>query len=222
MAAVYKRLGVPVAGKMLRLAKVLRVDRKIREIVNIPVVTRSVSMLGNSVLGAMPVTRASDSSVEISAYHGHFGEEFSILAERLRGRLGICIQRSAEYLNWRYEDNPLERYETIAARRHGELEGYAIWMEAGEDAWVIDLFGENDPAIVKGLMSEIVATLRRRAVMTLSVWLNDNHPWLSWYTEMGFRVRDSAPIVCVPSPSFANVVDLRAGKWFLMQGDRDS
>ena len=222
MAAVYKRLGVPVAGKILRLAKVLRVDRKIRGIVNIPVVTRAVSMLGNSVLGAMPVTRASDSSVEVSTYQGHFGEEFSILAERLRGRLGICIQRSAEYLNWRYEDNPLERYETIAARRHGELEGYAIWTEAGEDACVIDLFGENDPAIVKGLLSEIVATLRRRAVMTLSVWLNDNHPWLSWYTEMGFRVRDSAPIVCVPSPAFANVVDLRAGKWFLMQGDRDS
>jgi hypothetical protein len=116
----------------------------------------------------------------------------------------------------------LARYETITARRHGELEGYAIWMEAGEDAWVIDLFGENDPAIAKGLLSEIVATLRRRAVMTLSVWLNDNHPWLSWYTEMGFRVRESAPIVCVPSPSFANAGDSQAAKWFLMQGDRDS
>jgi hypothetical protein len=207
---------------MVRLAKLLRVDRKIRQIVNVPVVTRAVSTLGNSVLGAIPVTRASGASVEVSTYHGYFGEEFSILAERLRGRLGVCIQRSAEYLNWRYEDNPLERYETIVARRHGELEGYAIWMEAGEDAWVIDLFGENDPAIVNELLSEIVATLRRRAVMTLSVWLNDNHPWLSWYTEMGFRVRDSAPIVCVPSPLFANVADLRGGKWFLMQGDRDS
>jgi hypothetical protein len=52
--------------------------------------------------------------------------------------------------------------------------------------------------------------------------LNDEHPWLSWYTDMGFRVRDSAPIVCVPSPSFTNTVDLRTAKWFLMHGDRDS
>ena len=87
---------------------------------------------------------------------------------------------------------------------------------------MVDLFGENDAAIVKGLLSEIVSTLRNCGVMTLSVWLNDHHPWLSWYGEMGFHVRDSAPIVCVPSQSFANVVDLRGGKWFLMQGDRDS
>ena len=33
MAAVYKRLGFSVTGKMLRLAKPLRVDRKVKEMI---------------------------------------------------------------------------------------------------------------------------------------------------------------------------------------------
>jgi hypothetical protein len=222
MVAVYKRLGFSPTGRLLRLARLLRFDRKVREIVRFPLVAHAVSTLGNSVLGAIPRARSSDSSMEISTYHGRCGDEFSILDREHRHRLGISTQRSAQYLNWRYIDNPMTNYEIITARRHGELKGYAVWTQSEEDASVVDLLGENDPAVVKGLLNEIIAIVRNRGVMTLSVWLNYNHPWLSWYTEMGFRVRDSAPIICVPSPSLGNPVEIQAATWFLMQGDRDS
>lgn len=222
MVAVYQRLGFPLTARMLRLAKLLRIDRKVREIVRFPPVERAFSLFGNTLLKIMSTIPLPDASVELSVHHGRCGKEFSILDREQQSLLGIRSQRSAEYLNWRYVDNPLATYEIITARRHGELKGYAVCLQSGEDASVVDLFGVSDPAIVKGLLTEIVAWLSKRGVMTLSVWLNDSHPWLSWYTDIGFRVRDWAPIVCVPSPAFANVVDLRATKWFLMQGDRDS
>ena len=91
-----------------------------------------------------------------------------------------------------------------------------------EDPSVLDMFGENDPAIVKGLLSEVIACLTRSRVMTLSLWLNESHPWLAWCLELGFRVRDFTPIVCVPARSLSKTLDLPNNKWFLMQGDRDS
>jgi hypothetical protein len=222
MVAVYKRLGFPITGRMYRLAKLLRVDRKIREMVKLPAVDRAVSVIGNTVLKAMSVTRLSDSSMEISTHTGPYGEEFTILDREQQGRLGICTQRSAEYLNWRYLHNPLALHECVTVHRYGKLIGYVIFFQVGEDAVVVDLFGQEDQAMVKGLLSDVAARLTARSVMTLSVWLNEFHPWLSWYEEMGFRVRDSAPIVCIPSSSFANAVNVQSTNWFLMQGDRDS
>lgn len=222
MGAVYKRLGILVTGKMLRLAKLLRVDRKVRQIVKFPLADRAVATVGNMFLKALPRPHPTDSSVELSLHQGLYDEDFSNLAKRLRGRFDVCIQRSTEYLNWRYVRNPLAVHECITARRDGQLVGYAVFSQEGQDAMLVDLFGEEDPMVTKGLVNDVADRMAKRGVMTLSVWLSDGHPWLSLYTDMGFRVRDSAPIVWVPSPSFANTVDLRTAKWFLMQGDRDS
>jgi hypothetical protein len=222
MVAVYKRLGIEPTGRMLRLAKLLRVNRKVRERFTSRVAHHAISAVGNTFLNLATTNLILDPSLKLSIHEGQCGEEFSILAEEQRGRLGLCIQRSAEYLNWRYVNNPLATYKFITARRRGKLKGYAVWTRAGEDASVVDVFGENDPAMVKGLLSEVIGRLTKSGVMTLSVWLNESHPWLSWCSEMGFRVRDSAPMVCIPARSLTKTVELPSNRWFLMQGDRDS
>jgi hypothetical protein len=221
MVAVYNRLGIAVTGKMLRLAKLLRVDRKVREVISFPVAARPAAAVGNSLLKLMP-TIVADKSLEMALHQGACGEEFSVLARKQANRLGICLKRSAEYLNWRYADNPLVRHEFITARWRGKLNGYAVWTQAGENASVVDMFGENDPVIVKGLLSEVITRLTKSGVMTLSVWLNESHPWLPWCLKMGFRVRDSVPMVCIPTRFITKTGDLANRGWFLMQGDRDS
>ena len=50
MVAVYKRLGFSVTGKMLRLAKLLRVDRKVKEMIENPAARRVVRSVGNTFL----------------------------------------------------------------------------------------------------------------------------------------------------------------------------
>jgi hypothetical protein len=222
MLAVYKRLGFQVTMTMVRLARLLRVDRKVRNVINIPAAEQVISTAGNTLLRLVSANIVPDRSVELHRHQGSCGEEFTMLAEEQRGRNGMCIQRSAEYLNWRYVNNPLTQHKFLTARQHGILKGYAVWTQAGNDAFVVDLFGENNPAIVKGLLSEVVSYLTERGVMTLSVWLNDSHPWLPWYSEMGFRSRESIPMVCIPGSGIGNLVSLRSAKWFLMQGDRDS
>jgi hypothetical protein len=222
MMGVYKRLGFGMTDKMLRLAKPLRIDRKVRAMIKYPAAQRFLSSAGNVLLSLGSLKRISDKAVEISVQNDACGKEFTALMHEQRGQLPIYLQRSAAYLNWRYVNNPLASYEIMTARRHGELKGYAVWTQTGEDAAVVDLFAENNQAIVTALLAELVARLASCGVMTLSMWLNESHPWVPWCSEMGFRVRDGVPLVRLPGPSVRNTVDLRSAQWFLMQGDRDS
>jgi GNAT superfamily N-acetyltransferase len=222
MVAVYKRLGFSVAGEMLRLAKPLRVDRKVKEMIKNRAAQRVVASVGNTLLKiASPRARANE-ALEISIQHGPCGEDFTALAEKQRGKFSFCLQRSAAYLNWRYVSNPLALHEIITARREGCLVGYVVWTHGGEDASIVDLFGEEDREMVWHLIAEVTALALKRGMMTLSVSMNEAHPWRSLFSEMGFRPRDSAPIMIIPAKTFAHKIDPQLSGWYLMQGDRDS
>jgi len=222
MNAVYKRMGMTATGKMLRFAKILRVDRKVRELFASSYAGRVASAVGNSLLKLTSREMISDRSLELSVHREECTGEFSTLADEVADRLGICLVRSAEYLNWRYLGNPLVSCELLTARRHGTLKGYAVWMQKGEDAYVWDLFGEDEPELVESLLGAVIARVTERSVMTLSIWLNERHPWIYNCAEMGFQQRDSIPIVYIPGLAGDSVADFRIKKWFLMQGDRDS
>jgi hypothetical protein len=222
MVAVYKRLGFTAAGQMLRLAKPLRVDRKVKEMIKNRGAQRVAAAVGNTLLKIASPGATADEALEIAIQQGACGEEFTTLAEEQRGKHGICLQRSAAYLNWRYIENPLARHEIITARRDGRLVGYVVWNHAGEDASIVDLFGEEDRGIVRRLAAEVTALALKRGVMTISVSMNEAHPWRSLFSEMGFRLRDSAPIMIIPSKTFTHKIDPQLRGWYLMQGDRDS
>lgn len=222
MMAVYKRLGVGTAGQMVRMAKPLRVDRKLKGMIESRVLRGVVSAAGNVLLKWNSPRAVADRSLELSVLDGFCRDEFTALAEENRGEFGICLERSAAYLNWRYVDNPLARHEIVTARRDGRLVGYIVWTQAGEDAAIVDLFGQKDRSVMRCLVAQVTALARERGVQTLSVSMNEGHPWLSLFSEMGFRRRETFPVVIVPSKSFAQKIDSKLTGWYLMQGDRDS
>jgi len=221
MVAVYKRLGVGVTGKMLRLAKPLRVDRKVKEMVKNAAVQRVVTSVGNVLLKRASPRAEVDQSLEVAVHPQFCGEEFTLFAREQCGKFGSCLERSAEYLNWRYLSNPLARHEIVTARRDDRLVGYVVWTFGKEDASIVDFFGEEDSGMARRLVTEIVTVAQERGIVTLSVSLNESHPWLSLFCEMGFRLRDSVPVVIIPSKTFSQKIDPRLTGWYLMQGDRD-
>jgi Acetyltransferase (GNAT) domain len=222
MMAIYRRLGIQSCGRMVRLALPLRVDRKIGQFVKNAAVVRGLSVAGN-LLMALSKPKPSDSrTLTVSPHSGNCGEEFSILARKMASRHGVCLQRSAEYLNWRYVSNPLYRYELLTARREGSLTAYAVFTHIGEDATLVDLFGDEAPSAISGLVSRVVDLLRERGVVTVSVPISESHPWLPLLQGLGFKPRETSPVV-VYAPYFPSEHSLIEGiTWFLMHGDRDS
>jgi hypothetical protein len=221
--AVYKRLGITDIQRLVRFAKPLRVDRKVTAKIKAPLVARGLAAMGNRLLDWRDRFHQRDTTLTISIHEGLCDEEFSRLAQRVNDQLGVCVQRTADYLNWRYLAHPLRRYELLTARRHGELLAYLVLTHNGEDAIVADLFGVEASAVIGRLMETAVGLLREHGVMTLSVPLWESHPWIPLLQRLGFRAREASPVVIsVPSHATARHIRPEGLRWYFMHGDRDS
>ena len=223
MMAVYKRLQIAPFAQMIRLAKPLRVDRKMKELIKDQTIRHLLSTGGNFLLrrGERKYTR--ERGLQVSLCKGDCGAEFSELAKSIGGRYGICIQRSAEYLNWRYVNSPLYQYELFTVRRDGALLGYAVFLQDGEDAMLVDVFGIEEEYVPSALVAHGVAQMAARGVQTVSAGLVEAHPWRALLERQGFKVREVSPfIVYSPSGSESRTSLMKERKWLVMQGDRDS
>jgi Acetyltransferase (GNAT) domain len=223
MLAVYKRLRIDPLGNICRFAKPLRIDRKIEELVRTPQLVSLMKWAGNLVLALQDHSQRDTGELTIVLHEGWCGEEFSVLAREVGWQYGVCVQRSAEYLNWRYVANPLVRCEILTARCHGVLVAYAVFTQSGEDAMVMDLFGVQDRQVISTLVESLIKFLRKRCVITLSAPLFESHQWRALFQRLGFRARETSPVVIhTPPDASPDGNSLQGMDWFLMYGDRDS
>lgn len=223
MMAIYKRLGISVFGDMVRLAKLLRIDEKVKEVVKISGIADGLCVAGNLflALGTRRLKRFDDATVAL--HEGNCGEEFSALFRLVSNRGEICAWRSAEYLNWRYVDNPLYPYHLVTVRLGGILVAYAVFMQSGDEGLLVDLFGIGSFPMMRSLVHNTVTLLQQRNVSVIHTIIPQNHRWLTVFRSVGFRKRESSSVV-VGTPQGTNdkAVAATGPNWLLMYGDRDA
>jgi hypothetical protein len=188
-----------------------------------PLVARGLGALGNRALNWRNVRLFARQSEEIALHDGACGEEFTILEAQLRNRDQLSVERTAEYLNWRFLAHHFQKFEFLTARRKNVLAAYLIFAHAGEDVRIVDLRGMDDTELLRNLLSQAVETLRKRGVMTVSVSVLSWHPYVKLFESLGFHKRESCPVVLFPAvrPSPGTGMN-HADQWFLMDGDRES
>ena len=119
--------------------------------------------------------------------------------------------------------NPLVRCEILTAHRYGVLVAYAVFTQSGEDAMVMDLIGVQDLRVISTLVESLIMLLRKRCVITLSAPLFESHPWMALFQRLGFRARETSPVVIYTHPGASpDGSSLQGMDWFFMYGDRDS
>ena len=223
MMAVYRRLRITEEGTMVRLAKPLRVDRKVREFVKVPVLDQGLIFGGNLLLQLTEGIFSPPHDLRFSLQQSPCGDEFTTLATQVAGQWGIHIERSAAYLNWRFLSNSRARHEVLTVRRQDRLVGYAVFTHTGDNGTLIDLFGQTDPKILGGLVKALLRLLRDRGVVTVSAPLYSAHPLMSMLLALGFKERESIPVVIYRSPHLRNQASgTNERTWYLTSGDRDS
>jgi hypothetical protein len=222
MMAVYRRLRIPPAGQIVRWAKPLRTNRRLAALAKWSIAAELLAAPLNQLLKWKDSLALSSGEWKVATHRGLCGEEFSELAGSIGSRYGQCIQRSGAYLNWRYLQHPLARHEILTARRHGKLMGYLVFSHTNADAKIVDLFGFDDTSMLTALVASVVALLRSRGVVTVSVPVLATNPWTELFRKWGFRPREASPLVVYPSPANDDAHRPSAAPWFLMDGDRES
>ena len=220
MMPVYKRLRVGSSWWMRRFARVLRTGPKLHRYLRVPLLARGLGAVADLVL----VHRArgdKPAGWSTSLQAGRCGEEFSALAAAASGAYGICLRRTALYVNWRFLDSPITRYEILTARIHGKLVGYAAFTRHGADATLADVFALPDA--VEPLVRSAADLLRRRGCASLSVDVLESHPWTGVLARLGFSPRERSPFVLFPPSALALSPETAgAGALFFTAGDRDA
>ncbi len=223
MMPVYKRLRVGSVRSMRRFVKLLRVGPVLARYLGAPRLANRIGAAVDLVLAYRDRPPRSPISVVTSLLDARCGDDFSALAAKVGGRYGFCLLRSAAHLAWRYQDNPIRRYEILTARLGGELAGYAVFSEDTSEATLVDLFGFPDPEVLGPLVQGVADLARERGCATLTVGLLDSHPWGELLQRLGFSRRETSPIVLLPpSTSTLGWGQSDQEALFLTQGDSDS
>ena len=185
--ATFHRLGMKAQCAVERHALPLRVDGRLRRIRGLSL----VAPVANAILRLQRRCNSGSTDLEISEHTGPFGEEFSHLDASLASSDTIRIRRSAEFLNWRYREDPLHNYQVLTARRGGELRAFVAFYVSGEDATVVDLFGIEQPETGLALL-EAVANRCEHSCQTVHAFLASGSQMASVHLNAGFRPRPSA------------------------------
>lgn len=225
MMAIYQRLRFPFSkGSVLRLAKPIRIDRKVRAYITQPFLASGATFIANFVLKRLQRAKSrKQKDITVDIYADECGEEFTHLSSKVGQQYEVCLERTAAYLNWRYVRNPLSRYVLITARRGPSLRAYAVYRCTKEDMTIVDLFGYEDVPVIQALLDYVTEYSRVQGMMTLSIPLLENHPWRSLLQQLGFQAREASPLVLKFLPGMPDVVcNSDVGKrWFMLEGDRD-
>jgi hypothetical protein len=210
MLAIYARMGIRPAGEMKRLVYPLKVDSYVEKKVGSPAIRRGVSAVGNAALSARDAIRRRDRAVEVRP----FDRDFEGSCETgLEDKGGVFLERTADYLNWRYRQDPRGPASILEASG-----AFVVFRRSSDQIGIVDLFGTDDAAILRELVLEVIEIGRAESSESIVCSISEQHPWVPILEELGFRARDGVPFVVYARPGVLE----EGTPWFLMSGDRDS
>jgi hypothetical protein len=213
--STFRRLRMTASATMARQVRLLRSDRHVGKYLGSGRATWAVAGLGNALIRLMSFRRRPPAGLEVCVHRGRFDEEFSRLDARVGGGDLVRSRRSADDLNWRYRDDPLQDYEVLTARRAGELLGFVVTTTVGRDSIVVDLFGVLSPDEAADLLEGAARIGRDGGLEALETWTSSDHPLASSLRRAGFRSRESGPDVV----AYAGARPESARAWQLMYVD---
>ncbi|MDE2849523.1 MAG: GNAT family N-acetyltransferase [Acidobacteriota bacterium] len=145
---------------------------------------------------------------------------FDDLFERVAERYGLLVERSAEYLRWRYLDCPDEGLELVAAYRRGRLAGWAAAKRLPDRVeWGDALIDPAERSALRALVAGI-----RDPDLPLAGWFTERPAW--WSRELdrlGFvRRPDPQGLVAIMVPFvFGDAVERVREAGYYARGDGD-
>jgi hypothetical protein len=218
MLGVYKYLDLQPADMSVRMVKFLRVDRKVRQLVQVPSAAGAISKVANLALALGDRKTLSKNGIEYRLDEQSCSAEYHQLAQEIGSSLGDCILRSPVYLNWRYRQHPSQRYEFLAAYRCGKLRAYCVFLTLPDgNVGISDLFGVREEESTDGLLTYLVELLRQRGASEVSISVLAGDPRAGLLKRLGFWSRESVPVI-----GFAANPSYFGSQLMLMHGDRES
>lgn len=162
-----------------------------------------------------------------------FPEEVLELSRTVERRFAFMVRRDADYLNWRFVDNPSGLHRAIgvyesAREGRGRLAGYAVVQlpRAGQRlGYLVDVLAASDEAVAAAIEAGLAA-LAAEGVSAVRATAIDGSWWSRSLRSSGFlapRSRNHLIVILythAPEEAVAQAAR-RASDWYFTDADRD-
>jgi hypothetical protein len=195
--STFARLGMTPLCEVFRYAFLLRSDEFMTKRLGTAPWTKPLIATTNAML-AMRRSRPLDQGVEVQEQPLSFNEEFSLLDETTPSSGEVRGSRTADDLNWRYQDDcsegssasGVERCRVLGARRAGELVGFAVLhVQTNGVACISDFFGRDLSEYGGPLMEAIIDVCRKEELTRIDAFSSSGCALASLLQKTGFRPR---------------------------------
>ncbi|KHF39598.1 GNAT family N-acetyltransferase [Halalkalibacter okhensis] len=155
-------------------------------------------------------------------------DRFDDLWERAKGQYPIMLKRDRAYVNWRYFENPTNKYSIIGYVDGGILKGYAVTAIQEKQingvhlnlGYVVDIFAVDENEVWLKLIETSLRNLSNSDM--ISTWALKHTRLYSQLKGCGFIHKDSPmPFVGVSLQEGNNKAN-EIENWFITPGDVDS
>jgi hypothetical protein len=227
MLAIYRRMGRRDLAPQRRWVRPLRASAVLARRFGCGPVWEAAGPLVDTALRVCDAVRrpARRAAIDVRPLAGDPGAEFDRLDADLARMTPFRLQRSADYLRWRYVRNVVAPHEVLCARRGGQLVGYAV-SRPGRDGVVslVDVFTLPEPQIATRLINDVVERARARGATAVWATVLAGCPAEAALPDAGFVAREDGPGIVVYAPRAtseraARLQDPR--HWRMLEGDRD-
>lgn len=92
------------------------------------------------------------------------------LWEKVSSRFSYALVRDADYLNWRFVNNPLEDYRIAVATDGDSIEGYAVWKNYFGQGQIVDTMAINVETQAE-LLSGVESICSRDGLRSLALFV---------------------------------------------------
>jgi hypothetical protein len=217
--ATFKRMGMSATGRSVRFAYLCDIEPKIQKIFKNRAISKIVSKAGNFILATKCFKWQRPLGYKITLEETHFGDEYSDLDSKVCIHYNIYSQRKAEYLNWRYNNDPLKHYEVLTARYKNDLQAYCIFSMNDADAHIFDLFGKAEA--MSELLYHLVKMMKKRKIATLHAIALEGSLPARILKKTGFFARENSHYLVAYTHQNSDLKTLLSNKdnWFINYSD---
>lgn len=158
-----------------------------------------------------------------------FDHSFDRFWQQKVKKYDIMTIRDADYLNWRYINNPEATYKTIALKQteEGSIEGFIVLRTVQKEikrGYIVDiLVANNGDELVQLLLSKAVDYFYTEGVDSISCWMLEHTPIAATLKKTGFKLRETPHDLIIRSYT-ADVPKeylIDKFKWYFTIGDSD-
>lgn len=119
-----------------------------------------------------------------------FDERFTDFCADALAPFDFALERTVDFLNWRYTDPRAGTFTIRVAERQNRLLGYIVSTQQGPRTSIVDLLVTPDHrdrlAVCTALLQDAIHTAEQTRSTTLTCWLAQHHPYRPVLRAAGF------------------------------------